>query len=60
MFATSVLSMGVHVSHITRTIHITPPASLEEYDHEVGRAGRSGLRSYAYLYYCNSDISDHR
>ena len=60
VFATSALSMGVNMPHITRIIHIALPASFEEYVQEVGRAGRSGLQSYAYLYYCNSDISDHR
>ena len=60
MFATSALSMRVHMPHITRIMHNAPPASLEEYVQEGGRAGRSGLQSYAYLYYCNSDISDHR
>ena len=52
------VSMGVHMPHITRIVHIAPPASFEEYVQEVGRAGRSGLQSYAYLDYCNSDISD--
>ena len=60
VFATFALSMKVHMPHTTRIIHISPPASLEEYVQEVGRAGRSGPQSYAYLYYCNSDISDHR
>ena len=41
VFATSALSMGVNMPHITRIIHIAPPASLEEYVQEVGRAGRS-------------------
>ena len=54
MFATSTLSMGVYMPHMTRIIHITPPASLEEYVQKVGRAGRSGLQSYAYLHHCNS------
>ena len=53
VFVTSALSMGVHIPHITRIIHIAPPASLEEYVQEAGRAGRSWLQSYAYLYYCN-------
>ena len=60
VFPTSALSMGVYMPYITRIIHIAPPASREEYVQEVGRAGRSGLQAYAYLYYCNSDISDHR
>ena len=48
VFATSTLSMGVHMPYITRIIHISPPASLEEYVQEVGKAWRSGLQSYAY------------
>ena len=31
VFATSTLSMGVHMPYITRIIHISPPVSLEEY-----------------------------
>ena len=60
VFTTSALSVGVHMSHITRIIHIAPPAPLEEYVQEIGRAGRFGLQPYACLYYCNLDISDHR
>ena len=60
MFSTSALGMGAHMPHITRIIRIAPQVSLEEYVQEVGRAGKSGLQSYAYLYYCNSDISGHR
>ena len=52
------VSMGVHMPHITRIVHIAPPASFEEYVQEAGTAGRSGLQSYAYLDYCNTDISD--
>ena len=61
VFCTSALSMGINMPFITitRIIHISPPSSLEEYVQEIGRAGRSGLQSFAYLYYCNSDISDH-
>ena len=59
VFATSALSMGINMPFITRVIHISPPSSLEEYVQEIGRAGRSGLQSYAYLYYCNSDISEY-
>lgn len=60
VFSTSALSMGVNMPFVTRIVHISPPSSLEEYVQEIGRAGRSGLQSYAYLYFCNSDISQHR
>ena len=41
-------------------MHIGPPSSLEECVQEVGKAGRSGMQSYAYLFYYKPDISDHR
>lgn len=57
-FAFSGLSMGVHMSHVTKIIHVLLPASLEEYIQKDGRTKRSGMESYAYLCWCNSDISD--
>ena len=58
LFATSALGMGVHAPHVVNIIHITPPSSLEAYIQKIGRAGRTGLSSYATLYYNNYDIGN--
>lgn len=58
IFATAALGMGVNIPHVTKVIHITPPATLESYLQEFGRAGRNGNSSSAIIYYNNSDISE--
>lgn len=60
IFATSALGMGVDAHYVSKVIHITPPASIESYVQEIGRAGRTGLLSKAILYYNNSDIANNK
>ena len=60
IFATTALGMGVDAPNITNIIHITPPANLESYIQEIGRAGRTGQQSFATLFYNNSDIGANR
>ena len=60
VFATSALGMGVDAPFVTQVIHISPPSNLESYMQEIGRAGRTGLQSYATLYYNKSDIRNNK
>ncbi|XP_028393186.1 ATP-dependent DNA helicase Q1-like [Dendronephthya gigantea] len=60
LFATSALGMGVDAPYVAQVIHISPPNTLESYMQEIGRAGRTGIQSYATLYYNNSDIGSHK
>ena len=60
ILATSALGMGVNLPYITQVIHIGPPSSLEAYIQEIGRAGRSGVAAEAKLYFCKSDINEHK
>lgn len=60
LFATTALGMGVNVPYVSRIIHIGPPSSLEAYMQEIGRAGRSGSKSSATMYYNNSDIAKNK
>eukprot|EP00794_Sanderia_malayensis_P016283 gene16284-17921_t len=56
IFATSALGMGVDAPNIEKVIHIGPPRSLEAYFQETGRAGRSGCKAEAILYFNKTDI----
>ena len=60
IFATTALGMGVDTPHITDIVHITPPANMESYVQEIGRAGRTGKDATATLYYNNYDISTNK
>ncbi len=57
IFATTSLGMGVDASSIKKIIHIRPPATMETFIQEIGRAGRDGKEAFTMLYYNNSDLS---
>lgn len=53
--ATNAFGMGVNKNNIRFIIHFHLPSQMESYLQEIGRAGRDGKRSIAYLLYERND-----
>lgn len=60
IFATTALGMGVDAPSIKYIIHVSPPANIESYVQEIGRAGRDKSMATARLYFNNSDIAKNK
>lgn len=57
IIATTAFGMGIDKDNVRFVIHLSPSASLENYYQEIGRAGRDGALSYAFLLWNKSELS---
>jgi ATP-dependent DNA helicase RecQ len=54
--ATNAFGMGIDRADIRAVVHVQPPASIEAYYQEVGRAGRDGAEARGLLLCSGADI----
>ncbi|MBD8084004.1 RecQ family ATP-dependent DNA helicase [Chryseobacterium caseinilyticum] len=58
LISTNAFGMGIDKDNVRFVIHFSPSQSIENYYQEIGRAGRDGKKSYAFMLWNQQEISN--
>lgn len=58
LISTNAFGMGIDKDNVRFVIHFSPAPSIENYYQEIGRSGRDGKESFAYMLWNQQEISN--
>ncbi len=58
LISTNAFGMGIDKDNVRFIIHFSPAPSIENYYQEIGRAGRDGAESYAFLLWNEQELKN--
>ena len=58
LISTNAFGMGIDKDNVRFIIHFSPAPSIENYYQEIGRAGRDGAESYAFLIWNEQELKN--